>query len=530
MMIPSTHSFLRGFRLCVGVTSCLFVGTVGALAQTYDYANVYTFSGTDGLGPEAALIQGTDGNFYGTTAGEYGETRGDAEPSINGTVFQLTPGGVLTTLHVFAGSDGAHPMAPLVQMPDGTLYGTTGGYGGPVTIFSLATDGSNFTEIVQGSATEGITNAYLTLGADGNLYGTDRQGGSNGYGAIFQLVPGGAVTILYSFQGGSDGEFPNGPLIQATDGNFYGATGAGGGSGDQGTIFRISPAGAYAQIFSFAADGSQGTGPNGLVQASDGNLYGTCNQGGNVNDLPVGTVFRIGLDGTFTKLVDIAETTLPVDVVSSLTIGPDGALYGTGKEGGGSNTGAGGVFRIGLDGSYSTLFSFNATDGAYPFGSLLLASDGSFYGTTAGVIAETDYGENGDQDGTVFKLTLSASGHPSFFTGEVALGGGAYYLAFPSGNYFGYYSYLTDPNYIYHYDLGYEYVFDADDGNNGVYLYDFASQSFFYTSPIFPFPYLYDFSLDTVLYYYPDPNNAGHYNTNGVRYFYDFASGDIFSM
>ena len=111
--------------------------------------------------------------------------------------------------------------------------------------------------------------------------------------------------------------------------------------------------------------------------------------------------------------------------------------------------------------------------------------------------------------------------------GEVALSNGVYYLSFPNGHYFGYYSYLTDPNYIYHFDLGYEYVFDAADGNGGAYFYDFESGHFFYSSPTFPFPYLYDFTLKTVLYYYPDPSEAGHYNTNGVRYFYDFATGKI---
>ena len=115
----------------------------------------------------------------------------------------------------------------------------------------------------------------------------------------------------------------------------------------------------------------------------------------------------------------------------------------------------------------------------------------------------------------------------SFFDGEAYLGSGAYYLRFANGNYFGYYSFLSDFRYLYHYDLGYEFVFDAADGKSGVYLYDFASKTFFYTSPAFPFPYLYDFSLNTVLYYYPDPSNAGHYNTDGARYFYDFATGKI---
>ena len=115
----------------------------------------------------------------------------------------------------------------------------------------------------------------------------------------------------------------------------------------------------------------------------------------------------------------------------------------------------------------------------------------------------------------------------TFFAGEAALANGVYYLAFSNANYFGYYSYLSNSNYIFHFDLGYEYCFDAGDGHNGVYLYDFASNDFFYTSPSFPFPYLYDFNLNAVLYYYPDPNNAGHYNTSGVRYFYDFATGKI---
>lgn len=122
-----------------------------------------------------------------------------------------------------------------------------------------------------------------------------------------------------------------------------------------------------------------------------------------------------------------------------------------------------------------------------------------------------------------------ASAHASFFAGEAALSNGVYYLQFASGNPFGYYSYLSDPHYIYHFDLGFEYVFDAADGKNGVYLYDFKSNTFFYTSPAFPFPYMYDFTLNSAVYYYPDPSNAGHYNTNGIRYFYVFNTGTIIS-
>ena len=126
----------------------------------------------------------------------------------------------------------------------------------------------------------------------------------------------------------------------------------------------------------------------------------------------------------------------------------------------------------------------------------------------------------------VFNDLLVALSHPAFFTGETALSNSVYYLTLSSGNPFGYYSYLSDPHYIYHFDLGYEYVFDAGDGKDGVYFYDFASQDYFYTSPSFPFPYLYDFGLKATLYYYPDTTNAGHYTTN-PRYFFNFATGQI---
>ena len=99
--------------------------------------------------------------------------------------------------------------------------------------------------------------------------------------------------------------------------------------------------------------------------------------------------------------------------------------------------------------------------------------------------------------------------HPAFFSGEVSLGNSVYYLQFPNGTPFGYYSYLTDPRWIYHFDMGYEYWFDANDGHSGIFFYDF--------------------SLNSVLYYYPDPNNPGHYTTN-PRYFYNFATGQIITM
>ena len=119
------------------------------------------------------------------------------------------------------------------------------------------------------------------------------------------------------------------------------------------------------------------------------------------------------------------------------------------------------------------------------------------------------------------------SDHPPFFSGEAPLANSAYFLRFANGTSFSYYSYLSEPRYIYHFDLGYEYWTDANDGKSGIYLYDFTSGDTFYTSPSYPFPYLYDLTSNALLYYYPNPENPDRYNTNGVRYFYDFSNGQI---
>ncbi len=127
------------------------------------------------------------------------------------------------------------------------------------------------------------------------------------------------------------------------------------------------------------------------------------------------------------------------------------------------------------------------------------------------------------------RMSVSPSAtHPAFFAGEVALSNGVYYLNMPNGNPFGYYSYLSDPHYIYHFDAGYEYVVDASDAQGGVYFYDFASSHWWYTNRQWPFPYLYDFSLGALLYYYP-ASAAGH-STSNPRYFYDFKDSQIMTM
>ena len=173
------------------------------------------------------------------------------------------------------------------------------------------------------------------------------------------------------------------------------------------------------------------------------------------------------------------------------------------------------MFRISPAGDFESLTVFSGAARQASSG-LVQGSDGSLYGTSSTSLAH--YG------GEVFKVFI----HPNFFANQAPLPNGVYYLSFlNNGNIFGYYAFLSDPHYVYHFDLGYEYVFDAADGVSGVYLYDFKSGDFFYTSPTFPFPYLYDFSLNAVLYYYPDPTDPQRYNTNGVRYFYNFATGQV---
>ena len=180
----------------------------------------------------------------------------------------------------------------------------------------------------------------------------------------------------------------------------------------------------------------------------------------------------------------------------------------------------------------STLFSATTTTAGAPADTFAAAMSVA-QNPTANVATIYNLGaSNGPFQPTLSQAPASWSLYQvaPFFTGQTLVSSGVYYLTLPGGNPFGYYSFLTDPHYIYHFDLGYEYVTDANDGKAGVYFYDFKSGHTFYTSPTYPFPYLFDSTLNTALYYYPDPKNPGHYNTNGVRYFYDFATSQIISF
>ena len=209
-------------------------GTVFEITPSGTLTTLYSFARSDGDDPYGGLLQGSDGNFYGTTTGG-GASNG------NGTVFKITPRGILTTLYSFAGSDGANPYAALVQGSDGNFYGTTAGGGasnGNGTVFKI-TPGGTLTTLHSFAGSDGA-NPYAALvqGSDGNFYGTTQQGGANnGNGTVFKITPSGTLTSLYSFAG-SDGALPGAGLVQGSDGNFYGTTG-GGGAYNDGTVFRL---------------------------------------------------------------------------------------------------------------------------------------------------------------------------------------------------------------------------------------------------------------------------------------------------
>ncbi|HWZ95957.1 MAG TPA: choice-of-anchor tandem repeat GloVer-containing protein [Opitutaceae bacterium] len=397
---------LRHFLLA-GLFGCLSSFGVLPLLATPTLNVLYQFTGvdTDGLNPEAGLVQGTDGNFYGTTNG--GGT------AAAGTVFKTTPAGTTTTLYSFTGvgTDGAGPLAGLVQGTDGNFYGTTefGGSGGDGTVFKMTPAGTTTTLYsFTGAGTDGaFPLAGLVQGTDGNFYGTTEFGGSgNGNGVVFETTPAGTTTTLYSFTGvDTDGANPEAGLVQGTDGNFYGTTEFGGSGGD-GTVFETTPAGTTTTLYSFTGAGTDGAGPlAGLVQGTDGNFYGTTEFGGSGGD---GTVFKMTPAGTTTTLYSFTGAgTDGAFPLAGLVQGTDGNFYGT-TEFGGSGNGNGVVFETTPAGTTTTLYSFTGvgTDGATPKAGLVQGTDGNFYGTTAGA------GSGGD--GVVFQLILSPAAAPVF--------------------------------------------------------------------------------------------------------------------
>jgi len=341
-------------------------------AQTF--TNLFNFYRGDGANPNGGLVQGTDGNSYGTTRWNGPDAKD------YGTVFRLTPAGSVVTLHAFTWTDGATPDAGLLLSTDGNLYGTTSDGASPSggTLFSI-TDRGQFTTLhdFQLSA---VTYAPLIQAASGDFYGATAGDTDIDDGTLFRATPAGVVTVVHAFNG-TDGGSPNG-LIQATDGNFYGTTQTQGTS-YCGTIFKMTPNGELTTLYNFTG-GADGAIPYAaLVEASDGYLYGTTSDG--YDDYGYGTIFKISLGGAFTTLYSFTGGADGSSPHSALIQGTDGNFYGTAELGGASSAcddGCGTVFRMTPEGDLTALYNFGATDGRSPYGALFQATDGNLYGTT----------------------------------------------------------------------------------------------------------------------------------------------------
>ncbi len=309
-------------------------GTIFKVASTGAFKQLYTFDGTTGAQPGAGVTLASDGNFYGTA-----DSGGSAG---HGVLFKISPGGTYTVLHEFTGgADGTTPISPPIELGDDNFYGTTyGSASTSSTIYRYTGASSTFTTIYHFDQAHGYgVVAPLIQATDGNLYGTAYLGGANNCGSIFKLATAGTPLWYYSFPCAPGGANPIGPLVQAVDGNFYGTTyngGTGGGFG-VGTIFKLDQGGTVSILYSFQGGSTDGSFPDGgLVQATDGNLYGSTQVGGTQGH---GTLFQIGAAGAY-KLLYNFFTNKGSNPAGTPFQHTNGLLYGTTAQGGGFGFGA----------------------------------------------------------------------------------------------------------------------------------------------------------------------------------------------
>ena len=409
----------------------IFKMTPAGVITTLVDLSATTENGVTNLGanPQASLILNTDGNFYGTTI------NGGMGTGVTGygTVFKVTPSGVLKTLASFGGTAvapaqnrGASPWGGLIVGPDGNFYGTTnsGGYNNLGTVFQLTPSGVLTTLVdftgTTGTATGSKPYGGLVLAPDGNLYGTTYQGGTANDGTVFELQFSGANFVnfvsMISFTGSgtsNKGLEPYCDLTVGQDGNLWGST-FGGGTYGGGTLFKIAnTAGFYnnlTTVVNFSTNPTLQTGavaggnprPTMITGNNDGNLYGILTSGSASNHY--GEVFKISYNGVFTPLTLFSSNTVGSAPAAPLCIGSDGNLYGTASAGGANSFGN--IFEVTPGGTLSTVIDFTGiggttNTGATPLGGLVLGNDNNFYGTTSA-------GGTGTLNlGTVFQLTPS---------------------------------------------------------------------------------------------------------------------------
>jgi uncharacterized repeat protein (TIGR03803 family) len=314
---------------------------------------------------------------------------------------------LVATMATFQGTNGSSPYSSLTLGRDGNLYGTTssGGPAGSGTIFELTSNNTLLTLASFDSTNGAFPPAQLLLSTNGNFYGVTYLGGVYGQGTIFEFSTNHALVSLFSFNG-TNGALPWGGLIQASNGNFYGTTSSGGlgfsnGFGGNGTIFMVSPSGVFSNLYSFTG-GNDGATPYGtLVQGTNGNLYGTAYSGGSGG---AGVIFDWILDPSEWVVFPFngANGSGPS---AGLTLGCDGNLYGTTSAGGTKNAGT--IFRLNYAGTLTTLYNFTeiGSDGGTPY-SPLLQLGRKLYGTT--------FSGGLYSNGIIYRLTLSTNPIPCF--------------------------------------------------------------------------------------------------------------------
>ena len=365
-----------------------------------NYVVLHHFApGGGGNTPRCKLVQGASGELFGAT-----ESGG--WPNW-GTLFATQTNGTnhrILWSFFFGGGDAQSPSAPLVEGPDGLLYGTgsLGGAGGSAgAIFKIRKDSTGYNIVRHFGLTpgdgSGLT-AGVIVGRDGKLYGATEGGGTNGVGTVYKIDRDGTgYQILRHFRVGTDGQYPYSPLLQASDGFLYGVTR---GQTD-GTIFKLGTNGAGFITLRYLYGPAEGADPHfPLIEGSDGFLYGTTPVGGLSGG---GTIFRIRRDGSsFTVLRHFSNGPgQPHTILAALFEGSDGMLYGTTSSGGLER---GTVFKINKDGTgYQVLHNFTAISRTlWPFSSLVEGRDNALYGVTFTGITN-DFG-------AVYKLNRDGSG------------------------------------------------------------------------------------------------------------------------
>ena len=347
-------------------------------AQAQTITTLYNFGGVNG-DPTltfGTMAQGRDGQFYGISqAGPIGGTTN------NGVVYKISSAGVVTDLHTVTTSEG-QTCNGLTLGSDGNFYGTChdGGANSIGTLFKVTPTGTLTVLHNFGSGTDGCRPLAAPIqGIDGNFYGTTTFCGVNNYGTAYKFTPAGAYTQLYSFKGPpTDTALPGG-LVQGSDGNFWGM-----GNGwiiSNGGVFKMTPAGKETLVYSFSST-EDGNPYDSLVQGSDGNYYGTTYGGGGTFE---GSVFKLTPKGVETVLYKFPNQTQGAFPRLPLTQGPDGLLYGIATNCSGGGCAQAGIFDISTTGAYSNLYLYpilNGNNNELPYSPLLLSTDGKFYSAT----------------------------------------------------------------------------------------------------------------------------------------------------